>query len=233
VKERLLVAAVLAAILGVALLALVVFRFGRHDPSPPSLRDEPAMDIPGQVLFVDDEGCVVQAAASGARFEELYCGGWVSWVSWIDEDTVAFSEYRGEPTAGRSELRLSTGEVEHTANPTQFKMEVPESVNGELAQVEYSGEVYIRSGGERREIADFDVPEGRPPVFVTWSPDGEWMLLQYTPPKGQGSELWVLSRDGSVSGTLATGVQGWGPQTVSWWIDGRGYLPELFAQIGR
>lgn len=232
-RERAVVVSVLAAIALLAIVVLVVFRFGRHDPSPPSLEDDPVAAIPGQILFADKEGCIVLAAASGAEREQLYCSAEVSWLSWIDEDTVAFSDYGKAPTTGRTEIDLATRETHATTNPTQFKTEVRESVNGEIATVEYSGAVYVSSGGTRTEIADFDVPENWGPTFVTWSPDGEWMLLQYTGPKDDASELWVVSRDGSVRGTLATGVQGWGPQTVSWWIDGKGYLPELFAQASR
>lgn len=229
-KDRLLVAGVLGAIALLAILAVVVFRYGRHDPSPDSLEDTPNAAIPGRVVFVDSDRCVVLAEASGASREELYCGGQISWVSWVDEHTVAFSEYgKGVPT-GRTEIDIATRETRETSNALQFKTEVRESVNGEIAIVDYSGEVYVSAGGSRTQIADFDVPENHGPTFVTWSPDGEWLLLQYSGPKSDGSELWVLRRDGSVSGTLATGVQGWGPQTVSWWIDGKGYLPELFAQ---
>lgn len=232
-RERAIVAGVLGAIVLVALLALLVFRYGRHDPSPPSLRDDPISQIPGSVLFVDTDGCIILAAASGAESEALYCSESVSWVSWIDQDTVAFMEYSKGPATGRTEIHISTGAIDETASPAQFKTEVRESVNGDIAFVEASGAVYVSSGGTRTQIADFDVPEDRGPNFVTWSPDGEWMLLQYNRPKGGTGELWVLSRDGNISGTLATGMQGWGPQTVSWWIDGKGYLPELFAQTGR
>jgi hypothetical protein len=230
-KDRLVVAAVLGAIALLALVVVIVFRYSRHDPSPASLEDTPNAAIPGRVVFVDKDRCIVLAEASGASREELYCGGDISWVSWIDERTVAFDEYgKGMPSTGRTEIDIATRETRDTTNPTQFKTEVRESVNGEIATVEYSGEVYVSGGGSRTEIADFDVPENYGPTFVTWSPDGAWLLLQYSGPKSDGSELWVLSRDGVVRGTLATGMQGWGPQTVSWWVDGTGYLPELFAQ---
>jgi hypothetical protein len=50
-----------------ALLAVVVvavFAFGRHNPSPPSLQGDPRPEIPGEILYVDQDFCLVAAAAS-------------------------------------------------------------------------------------------------------------------------------------------------------------------------
>jgi hypothetical protein len=59
-----------------------------------------------------------------------------------------------------------------------------------------------------------------PPEFLTWSPDGEWVLVAYR----AKDELWVIRRDGSLAGTL-TGNASADPSVVSWWIDGKGALP--------
>lgn len=228
-KDRLVAAAVFVAIAAIGAGAVLVFQYGRHHPSPPSLEDAPIAAIPGQIAFVNEDHCVVVADASGASRTEVHCADAISWVSWVDANTVAFASYApGRETV--TELELTTGETRETEERSKFKAIVPESVNGEIAGVSYPNELYVSSEGKRRVIAEFDVPENWPPNFVTWSPDGEWLLLEYRGPKSSASELWIVSRDGSIKGTLAKDVIGWGPQTVSWWIDGAGYLPGLTGE---
>lgn len=225
-KDRLVVAAVFVTIAVMGLGAVVVFQYGRHHPSPPSLEAEPNAAIPGRIAFVNDDRCVVVAEASGESREEVYCSDSIAWVSWIDENTLAVASY----APGRenvTEIDLATGKTRETEQPRRFKASSPESVHAEVAGIEYPGKVSVSSEGRRRVIATFDVPENRSPDFVTWSPDGEWLLLQYTAPKASASELWIVSREGATKGTLAKDALGWGPQIVSWWIDGSGYLPEL------
>mgnify|MGYP003379564532 CR=1 FL=1 len=54
-KTRLYVAAVLGGLALLIAVALVVFAFGRHNPSPPSLQDNPRPEIPGQILYLDQD----------------------------------------------------------------------------------------------------------------------------------------------------------------------------------
>ena len=98
---------------------------------------------------------------------------------------------------------------------------------GESVSVDQrDGKVFRIVDGVRTEIADFDVREYGGPNVVTWSPDGQWILLQYYPPRNNDgrNELWILSRDGAISGTLATDARG---SPASWWIDGLGFLPAV------
>ena len=45
-KARLYVASVLAGLALLVIMVVVVLNYGRHDPSPPSLRDHPNPAIP-------------------------------------------------------------------------------------------------------------------------------------------------------------------------------------------
>jgi hypothetical protein len=72
-KQRAVVAAVLGGLVAIIAVPLLIFAYGRHDPSPPSLEDDPVMAIPGTVLFFDEDGCVVEVAASGAQGSILTC----------------------------------------------------------------------------------------------------------------------------------------------------------------
>ncbi|MBA4182087.1 MAG: hypothetical protein C0506_15990, partial [Anaerolinea sp.] len=61
------------------------------------------------------------------------------------------------------------------------------------------------------------------PQFLTWSPDGEWVMLTFWSDGKPGQELWILARDGSIAGTLATAGYNANP---SWYIEGKGVLPK-------
>jgi hypothetical protein len=230
VRDRLVAAAVIVALAALALLIVLVFAFGRHDPSPPSLTKQPNASIPGELVFVDADGCIVRAAASGARREQAYClpdniGGP---VAWIDDHTVGIVMYDQRGAVLR-EIDLATKVERDTGRIVQpGKMPIDSSsvsVNGESVTVDKDGAVFVVKGGARTRIADFDVSEYNGPQPVIWSPDGAWILLQYYPRNSDGgNELWILSRDGQTRGTIATNARG---QGVSWRIDGVGITPTL------
>ena len=218
-KTRLYVAAVFAGVIAVALLAVLVLGFGRFDPSPPSLAKNPVADIPGEILYIDEDDCIVRARASGERREQIRCAGpSINVVSWIDASTIGYATFGpGRPVW--TELSLTTG---RTTSSERFPQRQPPdqlSPRGERIDYDRDGSIYRVSDGERAKIVDFDSRNHERPSLVTWSPDGEWLLLRYK------DELWIVKRDGSVRGTLAK-TRPW-PQEASWWIDGHGYLPRL------
>lgn len=227
-RDRMVAASVLAALAALAVVVVLVFAFGRHDPSPPSLSKHPNAAIPGELVFVDNDGCIVRAAASGATREQAYClpsnvGGP---IGWIDDHTVGIVIY-DQRGAVLHELDLKTKTERDTGrivSPGKVPIDAGGvSVNGESVSVDRDGAVFVVKAGERAKVADFDVAEYGGPQFTTWSPDGEWMVLQYFPRHGDGgSELWILSRDGKTAGTIATNARG---QGVSWRIDGVGITP--------
>lgn len=228
IRDRLLAAAVILAVAALALLVVFVFAFGRHDPSPPSLEKHPNAGIPGELVFVDDDGCIVRAAASGLSREQVYClpdnvGGP---IAWIDDHTVGIVIY-DQRGAVLHEVDLQT-KVERDTGRIVAPGKVPidsglVSVNGESVSVDKDGAVFVVKAGVRTKIADFDVSEYNGPQPVLWSPDGEWMVLQYYPRNSErGVEFWILSRDGRTAGTIATNARG---QGVSWRIDGVGITP--------
>lgn len=231
-KQRGILAGVIAGLVAIIAVPVLIFAYGRSDPSPPSLADDPNVGIPGEVLFFDEDGCVVRAKASGEDMEIATCELATrpdSFVTWVDGDTIAVAQNWPGP-AGTSfqmtTLDLRTGS-QGTATATVAGGFVPygpssqASVHGERVSIDQqSGEVTILAGAEKRVVKNFDVPEYRGPQFLTWSPDGEWMLLAYYDDDEQ--ELWVLSRDGQTAGTLAKGLR---QPVASWYIDGLGAWP--------
>ena len=100
-KTRLYVASVLAGLALLVIMIVVVLNYGRHDPSPPSLRDHPNPAIPGKVIYVDEDQCIRRVPASGGDAEELYClsrNEYVSHLFYIDDQTIGFArpDSRGE-----------------------------------------------------------------------------------------------------------------------------------------
>ena len=92
--------------------------------------------------------------------------------------------------------------------------------NGDVASMGDGGRVFLYSGGRRTEIADFD-PRGGWLQPLLWSPDSQWLALVYT--NGDRAEIWLLARDGSTRGTIATRTA-WSP-AIAWWIDGLAPTP--------
>ncbi|MGD9889774.1 MAG: hypothetical protein AB7R89_14530 [Dehalococcoidia bacterium] len=218
---RLAVAGVIAGVAAVLVLVVVVVIAGRFDPSPPSLQRHSVPAIPGEILYVDTDGCIVRARASGESRERVTCvTDEPAAVAWVDADTIGF--LAGRPGQTWTELDLKTGEERLTALYPQHQPPNAESVRGEGIDIDDDGSVYRVNGDERTRIFDFDGPEHRRPQFVTWSPDGDWILLRYE------EELWIVSRDGSIRGTLASTRPF--PYEGSWWIDGHGSLPRLDLQ---
>jgi hypothetical protein len=233
VRDRLTAAAVILALAVLALVVVLVFAFGRHDPSPPALTKHPNDAIPGELLYIDSDGCIVRAAASGARREQAYClalandmGGPIAWV---DDHTVGIVLY-DQRGAVLHEIDLATkqerdtGRIVETGKIIPIDLAAP-SINGESVSVDEDGGVFVVKAGVRTKVADFDVAEYNAPRPLIWSPDGGWILLQYYPRNSNGkAELWILSRDGATKGTIATDARGEG---ASWRIAGVGITPTL------
>jgi hypothetical protein len=224
-KDRLYVVAVFAAVAVMAVVVVVVLRLGQKDPSPPSLRDHPRPEIAGTIVYVDDDGCIQKLAASGqGPREKVTCPGQPQVVTWVDAGTIAFA---GPGTTRWILVDLATkketsGAPFDQSKPPPFPRENVVSPRGEQVSIGSDGSVF-RSNGERVKIFTFDGPGDTQPMFATWSPDGEWVLLRYF----RENELWIVRRDGSVAGTLTGGATG----SASWWIDGAGYLPKVDATI--
>ncbi len=226
-RTRLWAAAIVGGVAAIVVLVVLVFEFGRYHPSPPSLVEHPNLAIPGEILYIDRQGCITRAAASGATRTQVYCPGFgVSAITWIDGKTIAFTEPKGFDSPAWTKYDLETRQTAGTGISAHPTGPSPVSPKGERVVVDSDGDVVISSGGTQTTIAHFDVPEYRVPMLATWSPDGEWFLLTYWSQRRDAQELWVVSRDGTTKGTLADG-QAMGPFSVSWWIDGIGYLPEV------
>ena len=246
-RTRLYVAGVFGGLAVLALVFVIVFAFGRHHPSPPSLRDNPRPEIPGEILYGGKNGCYVRAAASGASEEQLACAGGYGpgyfpggpEVYWVDDTTVQWVQ-RDSPSGGRLyEVNLKTGEQRDTGRfiaTSEFApgfakplasgfYDCQQAPDKAFACIGEDGQLAIIVGDQTEKVARFDLPKYARPQVRAWSPDSQWVLLQYYPPRGaNGLELWIVSRDGKTRGTLAKDAQFAG---VAWRIEGVGSWPEL------
>ena len=240
-RARLTFAGVLFGLAAIVVVPLLIFQFGRHDPSPPSLTKDPNPAIPGEILYFDEDGCVVRARASGEDTRVATCDlstTPASFVTWLGADTIAVGQSafgKPGPTEGGFEVRTlnlrtgekGTGKAAIDGQFAPFGSSVgQESVHGERVSLGQNGEVTLLAGTSKTQIADFDVAEYRSPQFLTWSPDGEWMVLVYYDDESQ--DLWVLSRDGKTAGTIARGLR---QPIVSWYIDGHGAAPKVEIEL--
>ncbi|MCC6267184.1 MAG: hypothetical protein IT300_06415 [Dehalococcoidia bacterium] len=225
-KTRLYVAAVLGGLALLIAVALVVFAFGRHNPSPPSLQDNPRPEIPGQILYVDQDFCFVRAAASGegetrlACIPESYSGAAVYWLDDLSAGIVRYDQrggvlWRVDLVSG---VITDTGKLIDTTGGKVFPGGLyggAYAPDGAFASTDEEGRLSVIVDGQRTEIADFDSPEYNPPRVLLWSPDSRWLALQYFPRRAEGPEIWVVSRDGAVRGTLTKNA---GSGSVAWRI---------------
>jgi hypothetical protein len=217
-KRRAYGAMVLGGLAVVALLVILVWRIGQRDPSPPSLADHPRDEVLGTVAYADTRGCINVVNASGRNRRQISCPGAVYALTWINGETIAYDvggRWR-EVDVGSGADRTDSYFVRPASSVTSRK--------GETVSFDANGSVFVENG-RRTKVLDFSGPPPQP-RFVTWSPDGEWLLLSYEPK----DELWIVRRDGTLSGTLADNANpsGWGPGgygDASWWIDGAGAQP--------
>lgn len=223
-RQRLYVGAVFAGVVAAALLAVLVIQFGRSDPSPPSLQDNPRLEIPGTLVFIDKKGCVSVIEASGANQRQVACpvGLGIQEVTWVDEARVAYRRYERNDREWIA-IDLATGkEALLGPGPDNYQSGVLVSARGERLVIDRSGDIYIARGAETTRIFEFDgdADDGLP-EFVTWSPDGEWVVLRYWP----DNELWIIRRDGSIAGALSGSLEGGPDGRFSWMIPGVGIVP--------
>lgn len=226
-RLRLYVAGVIGGLAAVLVFVLLVLRFGERTSSPPSLQARPNAAIPGRIAYVDRKNCIVVIDAAGASREQVYCVGTPpTLLLWRDANTVVFADTVA-PRVSLTAIDLATrttrdaGEIEF--DPLgRYPYAQIESSDGARAEVDAEGRLYVTHQGVRTQVADFDLGRSGWLVVALWSPDGAWLALQHSRPGVEG-ELWIVSRDGTIAGTL---VDDLGPPLISWWIDGKGYTPK-------
>ena len=216
-KTRLYAAGILAGLAALIVVAVVVFAFGRNNPSPPSLERNPNPAIPGELLFINSDSCFVQAEASGrsrktrACLPEFFATPQLYWVADDAAQVVRFDQRGGVLW----EVDLTTGAQRDTGKVVSVDIwkAGPGGIgggnyapDGTYAVAEHGGGLFLIEDGVRRQIASFDVPEYSQPQVIVWSPDSQWIVLQYYPQRADGPELWIVSRDGKTRGTVSKDV---------------------------
>ena len=226
IRSRLWVAGILVGLAVVVALVIVLLEFGRKNPSPPSLADHPNPAIPGTLAYSDRDGRLWIVEASGASRQRLRCETHIDWVSWIDAETIGYASSRGGRGPSWIAVTLETGETEDRGEAFFRSAPLPTRADGAYVEIDGDGTVSIVEDGQRSVLYEEDYPDGYRPHPIAWSPDGEWLLLQYWLPRGEGAELWIVAADGTVSGTIASDVRG-SSLLASWWIDGFGSTPDI------
>ncbi len=213
----------------VGVLAVLAASCGAGETPPVGQAGTPAPrsagDALGTIAFVDDDGCITRvAAATGQATGTPFCAesrAGITSVSWLDAGSAAFATAEARALGWRK-VTFATGDVE-----TMLVAEAPRvfiippqfySPRGEQLEVDDTGVVYraAETGGVRifppaGQDAD---PSTR---LVTWSPDGDWVLLSTSTDK----ELWMVGRDGASPRRIAASSKG----VASWFMPAVGATP--------
>lgn len=223
-RDRWFAAAVIGGLLAVIASAVIALSWGRKNVSPPDLTEAPNLAIPGQVLYLDVDNCLILADASGAARRQVACTGFIpSGVYLPDAASIAYLEPR-YPSSRLVILNAADGSKleERTVTQPAFPG-VPPAPDGTEAYVRSDGRIQLLRDGKEVAVLTFeDVEWGPRPLG--WSPDSQWLVLAYDHPRKSSTELWVVSRDGTVRGTIAKDASG---GSVAWRIEGVGTWPTV------
>lgn len=223
---RFWIAGILGGLAAMAALGFVIIGPGRFDPSPPSLRGDPNLAIPGKIAYADVEGCIHVVDASGQNHVKLTCTDYPAAVSFAGGNIVLFARYAGERYPEWTAIDITTGEQTNLGTHPGGEFPPPPGVEG--ISIGMDGEVVYEGESGRQVIYDASYPDYYRPSPLALSPDGRWVLLQYAGPRSEGMELWIVALDGSTAGTIAKGTT-WGLASASWWIEGEGVTPDIGA----
>ncbi|MGE0601369.1 MAG: hypothetical protein AB7J35_18135 [Dehalococcoidia bacterium] len=214
-RRNLYAAGVLVGLAILVVLVVIVFAFGRRHPSPPSLTDNPRAEIPGEVLYLNRDGCFVRAEASGASSQKLVCLPQLypsDPLYWPDEQHAGVLQYE------QSRIVLWTIDLNSGAMADTGKVVSPASgkpmppglyggayaPDGAYAYTDDDSVLHVIAGNTNVSVTKFDTADYQQPRVILWSPDSQWIALVYYPNRAPGPELWIVSRDGRIKGTLTT-----------------------------
>lgn len=218
-RTRIYAALVLAGLVAIVIVLVVAAGTAIDDePEFRDLQEEPEPGIPGFILYANPSGCIIKAAASGLSRETVTCvgqGKGTGFVSWVDADTIGYLSF-GPAGPAWTEYDIVIGASRVTG---QVAQPVPSTRSKRGDRLEWDDEGNLRlTTVEGTSIPVFASTDGCcPAAFITWSPDGEYVLL------GINGELVIVDRGGRTLGSIGKSFG----ESASWWIEGLGYLPEV------
>ena len=221
-SDRWFVVAVLGGVLAVIITAVVALGVGRKNVSPPDLEDDPNAAIPGEILYTNRDGCIILARASGESRRQVACTGIPPrLLFFLDNARVAYVDPAGSPETLVT-LDLETGrELARTTYKDDRTFLLQTAPDGTRAFQRVEGRIQLIRDGQVVAELEFEGLDWGP-QFAGWSPDSQWLAVTYFPPRGGSAELWLISRDGAVRGTLAKDFAG---TAIAWRVPGVGAWP--------
>ncbi len=223
---RFWVAGILAGLAAIAAVAFIVLGPGRFDPSPPSLSGDPIPGLHGSIAYLDNQGCIYIVEGSTGATTKIRCDtNFPSGLTFINADTVGYFVYAGGQYPTWWAIDIGTGNATNLGSYPDPGSNYDHTLGGRIFVAE-DGELFVEDNGTRRSIYSASFPEYYTPQPLTLSPDGNWLLVTYSAPRGNGPEVWVIALDGSGARTI-TRHANWDMRSVSWWMDGDGAAPEM------
>lgn len=215
----------IAALVAGASLALASCGSGGDDAPPKASATPKVIDNTGIIAYVDTSGCIARVTPAGVSLGPAYCpptNHGVSYISWLDADTVAYNTPEVQRTGWRKiDFRRNVDEpLAVLESPRVLIYGQPQvySMDGEELRTGESGEVYrVEDAGN---VTIYTPPANEAGTFTrvaTWAPDARHVLLE----RGSNKALWALSRDGTGLRQIANESRG----LVSWFMPNAGVLP--------
>ncbi|MCC6386396.1 MAG: hypothetical protein IT302_03315 [Dehalococcoidia bacterium] len=197
---------------------------GESDPATVPAAARP-LDSTGIIAYVDKAGCIARVTPAGVPAGQPYCPSTshgVSYISWLDADTIAYNTPEVQRTGWRKiDFRRNVDEpLAVLESPRVLIYGQPQvySMDGEQLGVGDVGEVYrVEDTGN---VVIYTPPKDEAGDFTrvaTWAPDAKWVLLE----RGSGKALWAVKRDGTGLHQVAKESRG----LVSWFMPTAGVLP--------
>ncbi len=231
--SRKVLTSVIASVVVIAVVVGLVLVFAIIPlPTFASLADEPDASIPGRVAFSQwDNGdlCIWTVdAAGGEEPHEVLCDTDIGFADllpgWTPEGMLLVQEFRGEsqafrvidPETGTTLNRITGDQVDTSRDPVGRDLyTAPDGSEVYTEQDPGSPRVVVQSPtGVEHTLLEVEGPKDYSFNQATWSPDGEWLLVQ----DSEGRLLILAAQGDPNPRILVDNSDNWSP--ASWFIPG-------------
>ncbi len=231
--SRKVIVSIVASVVVVGVVVGLVLAFAVIPlPDYPSLAENPDSTIAGTVAYARwDNGdlCISTVAAGGGESREVLCDRNIAFgefaPGWTPDGMLVVQDYSPssdvfrviDPETGDTVDRVPLDMDKRAVEPYRMDQYAPASDGSTVFAEDNRGSVrlVVRSpNGAERTILEAEGPKNYWFEWSSWSPDGEWILVQDS--KGR---IIVIAAEGDPNARiLVEGVDGW--MSTFWYMPG-------------